>query len=136
VLTGDVHSSWAMDVPRSPWSSYDARTGEGSLAVEFSTPAISSPPPFTDGQGRERAAALKVMLPHLKFMDGEHRGYVLLDVTPQRVQTDYVVVPTVAERTSAESAAASLVTERGSAHAVPTSAPAPSQEAPPLAPQR
>jgi alkaline phosphatase D len=103
ILTGDVHSSWALDVPRSPWDGYTARTGEGSLAVEFSTPAISSPPPFLDGQGRERAAALRVMLPHLKFMDGQHRGYVLLDITPQRVQTDYMFVPTVSERSDKES---------------------------------
>ena len=54
VLTGDVHSSWAMDVPRSAWSGYSARTGEGSLAVEIVTPAVSSPPIFRDGQGRER----------------------------------------------------------------------------------
>ena len=80
ILTGDVHSSWAMDVPRSPWSGYRAATGEGSLAVELSTPAISSPPPFTDGQGRERAAALKIMLPQLKFMDGENRGYVIFRI--------------------------------------------------------
>jgi alkaline phosphatase D len=116
ILTGDVHSSWAMDVPRSPWSEYRARTGEGSLAVEFSTPAISSPPIFTDGQGRERAAALKLMLPHLKFMDGEHRGYVMLDITTARVRADYMFVPTVAARTDAETLAASLLTERGSAH--------------------
>jgi alkaline phosphatase D len=116
ILTGDIHSSWAMDVPRSPWTDYRASTGERSLAVEFSTPAISSPPIFTDGQGRERAAALKVMLPHLKFMDGENRGYVVLDVTRDRVQTDYVFVPTVSQRTDEESRAASLVTLRGSAH--------------------
>jgi alkaline phosphatase D len=116
ILTGDVHSSWAMDVPRSPWSDYRAGTGERSLAVEFSTPAISSPPIFGDGQGRERAAALRVLLPHLKFMDGESRGYVVLDVTPERVQTDYVFVPTVTERTDRETVATSLVTERGSAH--------------------
>ena len=117
ILTGDVHSSWAMDVPRSPWSDdYRARTGEGSLAVEFSTPAISSPPIFTDGQGRERAAALKLMLPHLKFMDGEHRGYVIVDITAARVQTDYMFVPTVSARTDVETRAASLVTQRGSAH--------------------
>jgi alkaline phosphatase D len=133
ILTGDVHSSWAMDVPRSPWSGYVAATGEGSLAVEFSTPAISSPPIFADGQGRERAAALKVMLPHLKFMDGEHRGYVLLDVNAERVQTDYFFVRTVDERSRDEQHAASLVTERGSAHAVPVPAPAPTQEAAPLA---
>ena len=116
ILTGDVHSSWAMDVPRSPWNDYRASTGERSLAVEFSTPAISSPPIFADGQGRERAAALKVMLPHLKFMDGEHRGYIVLDVTPERVQTDYLFVPTVTERTDRETQSASLITERGSAH--------------------
>jgi alkaline phosphatase D len=116
ILTGDVHSSWAMDVPRAPWTDYRASTGERSLAVEFSTPAISSPPIFADGQGRERAAALKVMLPHLKFMDGENRGYVVLDVTAERVQTDYMFVPTVAERTAVETQAARLVTERGSAH--------------------
>jgi alkaline phosphatase D len=116
ILTGDIHSSWALDVPRSPWTDYRASTGEQSLAVEFSTPAISSPPIFTDGQGRERAAALKVMLPHLKFMDGESRGYIVLDVTPDHVQTDYMFVPTVSERTDKEFRAASLVTARGSAH--------------------
>ncbi len=133
ILTGDVHSSWALDVPRSAWDGYTARTGHGSLAVECSTPAISSPPIFADGQGRERAAALKVMLPHLKFMDGEQRGYVLLDVTPQRVQIDYVFVPTVMERSNAETYAASLVDERGSSHLVEAGKPASSREAAPLA---
>jgi len=137
ILTGDVHSSWAMDVPRTAWDGYTARTGEGSLAVEFTTPAISSPPIFASGgDERERAAALRVMLPHLKFMDGAHRGYVLLDVTTQRVQADYFFVPKVTERTDAESVAASLVNERGSSHLVAGSAASPTQEAPPLAPFR
>ena len=134
VLTGDVHSSWAMDVPRSAWSGYSARTGEGSLAVEIVTPAVSSPPIFRDGQGRERAAALRVMLPHLKFMDGENRGYVLLDVTPQRLQADWFFVPTVEERTGGETHAASLLTERGSSHLVEAGTPAPTRESPALAP--
>lgn len=135
ILTGDVHSSWALDVPRSGWTGYDSRSGKGSLAVEVVTPAISSPPPFAnDGQGRERAAALKVLLPHLKFMDGEHRGYVLLDVTPERVQADWFFVPTVSERTAAESHAMSLLTERGASHLVDAGRPAPTSEAPPLAP--
>jgi alkaline phosphatase D len=133
VLTGDVHSSWAMDVPRSPWTGYSSRTGEGSLAVEIVTPAVSSPPIFRDGQGRERAAALRVMLPHLKFMEGEHRGFVVLDVTPQRLQADWFFVPTVLERAPAETHAASFVTERGSSHLVEVSTPAATQEAAELA---
>ena len=133
ILTGDIHSSWAMDVPRVAWDGYTSRTGEGSLAVELTTPAISSPPMFADGQGRERAAALKVMLPHLKFMDGEHRGYFVLDVTPQRMQADYMFVPTVSERSNAEVLGSALVCERGSSHLVETNKPAPTQDAAPLA---
>ncbi len=134
VLTGDVHSSWAMDVPRSSWSGYSSRTGEGSLAVEIVTPAISSPPIFRDGQGRERAAALRVLLPHLKFMDGEHRGFVILDITAARLQADWFFVPTVLERVDGETPAASLVAERGSSHLVEAGKPAPTQDAAPLAP--
>jgi alkaline phosphatase D len=133
ILTGDIHSSWAMDVPRIPWEGYTSRTGEGSVAVELTTPAISSPPIFADGQGRERAAALKVMLPHLKFMDGEHRGYFILDITPQRMQADYMFVPTVSERSTTETLASALVCERGSSHLVETSKAAPTQDAPSLA---
>ena len=135
ILTGDVHSSWAMDVPRSPWDGYSARRGDGSLAVEVTTPAISSPPIFAaDGQGRERAAALRVMLPHLKFMDGQNRGYVLLDVTRERAHVDYFFVPTVDRRTEAETHAAALVCERGSSHLVEAGTPAPTQPAARLAP--
>ena len=45
VLTGDIHSSWAMDLTEMPYDAamYDPATGEGSLAVEFVTPAITSP---------------------------------------------------------------------------------------------
>jgi alkaline phosphatase D len=135
ILTGDVHSSWAMDVPRSAWDGYTARNGEGSLAVEVTTPPISSPPIFgADGQGRERAAALRVVLPHLKFMDGENRGYILLDVTRERAHVDYFFVPTVARRTDVEAHAAALVTERGSSHLVEAAKPAPTQQGAPLAP--
>jgi alkaline phosphatase D len=134
VLTGDVHSSWALDVPRNAWDAYNPRTGEGSLAVELVAPAVSSPPIFaSDGQGRERAAALKVMLPHLKFMEGESRGYLVLDVTPRRVQADWYFVPTVGERTDKEAHAASVLTERGASRLVDADKPAAGREGSALA---
>ena len=44
VLTGDIHSSWALDVARDPFgAAYSASTGKGSLAVEFVTPSVTSP---------------------------------------------------------------------------------------------
>ena len=38
VLTGDVHSSWAYDLPRDPFGGYDAGTGAGSLGIDWSAP--------------------------------------------------------------------------------------------------
>ena len=55
---------------------------------------------------------------HLKFLEGESRGYVLLDVGPERLQADWYLVPTVTERTDRETRAASFVCERGSGRIV------------------
>jgi alkaline phosphatase D len=113
ILTGDIHSSWAMDVPR-PDGRYDARTGAGSVAIELVTPAISSPPMFANPQLRERATLLKLAVPHLKYLEGEHRGYVLIDITRDRLQADWYHVANVSERSPSESKATSFVCERGS----------------------
>jgi alkaline phosphatase D len=119
ILTGDIHSSWAFDVPRLPWTGYDPKTGSGSLAVELVTPAISSPPFFASPELRERARKLQPLVPHLKFLEGEKRGYVLLDVTRERLQAEWYHVDTVTERTDKEARAASFVCERGSSRLAP-----------------
>ena len=116
ILSGDLHSSWAFDVPRNPWSGYQGSTGEGSLAVELLSPAISSPPLFTDPAVRERSVLLRALLPHLKFLEGESRGYVLLDITRAQLRAEWFFVPSVLERSAAETRAAGFVCERGSAH--------------------
>ncbi len=121
ILTGDVHSSWALDVPRRlrGEGAYSARTGEGSLAVELVTPAVSSPPLFTDAAMRDRATLLKLFAPHLKFLEGDSRGYVLLDITRSQLHADWYFVPTVTERSDRETKAASFVCERGSSRLAP-----------------
>lgn len=119
VLTGDIHSSWALDVPRNPWTGYDPTTGAGSVAVELVTPAISSPPFFASAALRERAAKLRPLARHLKFLEGEHNGYTLLDVTRERVQAEWYHMETVAKRSDAESKAASFVCENGSSRLAP-----------------
>jgi len=120
ILTGDIHSSWAIDVPRNPWTGYDPTTGAGSLAVELVTPAVSSPPLFSGGQQqRDLANAMRPFARHLKYLDGEHRGYILLDVTRDRLQADWFHVATVEKRSDSESKAASFVCERGSSRLSP-----------------
>jgi len=120
ILTGDIHSSWALDVPRDPWSAttYDAKTASGSRAVEIVTPAVSSPPMFSSQAQRDVATMLQPLARHLKFLEGDSRGYVLLDVTPKTLQADWYFVPTVTQRTDQEKRAARFVCERGSSHLV------------------
>jgi alkaline phosphatase D len=119
-LTGDVHSSWAFDVPRDPWKTYSPATGTGSLAVELIAPAVSSPPLFANSELRERAVFLKLLLPHFKFLEGERRGYLLVDVTPSRLQADWWLVPGVLERSTRETLAGSFTCERGTSRLVPS----------------
>jgi len=120
ILTGDIHSSWAIDVARHPWTSgYDAATGAGSVAVELVAPAISSPPLFASAELRKGAYALRPLARHLKFLEGDHNGYVLLDVTRERIQADWYHIDTVAVRSEKESTAASFVCENGSSRLAP-----------------
>jgi len=118
VLTGDIHSSWANDVPRDQLFGYQSSTGAGSLAVELVTPAITSAPLFSIAGVRERAPLLRVAAPHVKYLDGERRGYVLLDITPERVIADWYHVSTVTSRTATESRSARFVCERSSSRLV------------------
>ena len=120
ILTGDLHSSWAFDVARNPWAGYRPQSGEGSLAVELVGPAISSPGLMPPEQATSLTAAARVALPTLKYLEGLQRGYVLIDVTPQRLQADWYHAVTVAERSASQRLAASFVCESGSAHLAPS----------------
>ena len=121
ILSGDAHSSWGFDVPRYPWHGYQPASGAGSLAVELVTPAISSPPPpmFTSSNGPDATAALRVAFPHLKYLEGAHRGCIVVELTPDRMTANWLFSPDVRVRSDAEMAGGSLVCERGSAHLQP-----------------
>ncbi len=114
VLTGDVHSAWAFDVPLDPWNGYRPETGEGSVAVELIVPAVSSEPYFTGDQSRTLGPSIRASLPHLKFLDGEHRGFLILDITPARVQATWYITPDVLRRSPDTRPSATFVVERGS----------------------
>ena len=88
MLTGDIHSSWALDIARDPWSQYDPKTGSGSCGVEIVTPAVSSPPMFATPAQRDIATMFQPLARHLKFLEGDSRGYVLLDVTPNTLAAE------------------------------------------------
>ncbi len=90
VLTGDIHSSWAFDLAEDPADGYDPSDGTGSVGVEFVAPAVSSP-----GFPFDATTALLEGNPHLKWVDVARRGYVVLDVTTERVQASWWFVDDV-----------------------------------------
>jgi alkaline phosphatase D len=119
VFTGDVHSSWANDIARNPFdpAAYDPVTGRGAVGVEIVAPAVTSGNGFGEGEVlKERVAGVLARRPHTRFLDGQYRGYVLVDVTPRRLQAEWWFVPTVAERTPHEMLGKRLTSAAGRPH--------------------
>jgi len=89
ILTGDIHTSWAIDVPNPNLGSYGAN-GQGVGTVEFVTPSVSSPSvSFGGGIG---AGAVMLANSHIKWVDLINRGYLILDVSPEKTQSDWYFV--------------------------------------------
>ena len=63
--------------------------------------------------------------PPLLELDGVSRGYVVVDVTRDRLQADWWLLETVKEKSSAQRFAKGLVCESGSRHLVDAAAPMP-----------
>jgi alkaline phosphatase D len=118
VLTGDIHSSWALDVPRDPWNGYDAESGRGSLAVEIVTPAISAQPLRDYSRPMRRYGDAQRTHPHVHWVDFEHRGYVVLDVDRERARAEWWLVDQVETPSCQQRLAAAFETRRGSSHLV------------------
>jgi alkaline phosphatase D len=91
VLTGDVHSSWASDLPLHPET---PGAQPGSVGVEFVCPSVTSDG-FKETLGGDAAAAqaataaVRAANPWVRHLEGIGHGFAVLDVTPERVQVDW-----------------------------------------------
>jgi alkaline phosphatase D len=115
ILTGDIHSSWAVEISDNPFdaSVYDPATGAGSRAVEFVTPAVSSPGISDPAQARLLEQVLAQTHPHVKFAELNRQGYLLLNVSRERVQADFYHVGDVRLPEVSEALVASYFTALG-----------------------
>jgi alkaline phosphatase D len=117
VLTGDIHSSWANDIARNPYTA-DYIPARDSLAVEFICPGISSPF-FTNPnpqvvEGFECIA--RATNPHTRFVDLEKNGYVVIDIDSYRARAEWYHLDNVLNPDSAEVLTASVQVEAGKNH--------------------
>lgn len=126
VLTGDIHSSWAFELNDDPFGG-----GGDPFAVEFVGPSITSP-----GFPGNTAAAFMETHPHMRWGELVSHGYMLLDITPARIQCSWWFVDSVESETSGvESFASAWRVDAGSAVLTEDLSPAPPIDgAPELAP--
>lgn len=127
-VSGDFHTSWAMDVTVGD-GSYNPETQEGSVAVEFVAPAISSGAPWPELE------TIAAQSPHVRYAETTRRGYLVLDVQADKVQSDWYLLDGVEQGDQGnESLDASWAVRDGETHVTEMAEPeAPQEEPPPLA---
>src|SRR5262249_40456932 len=114
VLSGDVHVGLALELSPRPFD-----PASEPVAVEVVTASLTSQnvdekmhwAPRTESVAVERA--LLEALPHLRWVDLDSHGYVVVDVTPERVTAEWWFVDTVLERVPGQRLAASWTVARG-----------------------
>ena len=121
VLSGDLHSSWVSQLA--------AEDGRGRpVAAEFSVPAVSAPTfaralaPKVRGARSALEMAIRRANPHVAWVDTAGHGYLLLDVTAERIEGQWWHVDRVGQRTEGERLAATWTVRRGDPRPVPGSA--------------
>ncbi len=130
VLTGDIHSSWGLDLTADPFDpAYDPNTGAGSIGVEVVVPGITSPgfpePLAVVAEGIQQDN------PHMKLVEVTRRGYAVIDVERSRVQADWFHVDTVLEVSRTETHAGGLAVSAGAPFWVRVAEAAAPKDAPP-----
>lgn len=104
-LTGDSHNAWAFELG-------DA---SGAVGVEFAGQSVSS---FGyerrfNGDPLKIAADFSAANPGLKWMDASQRGYFVLDIQRDRIETEYVFVPATGGRSATASGRRTITVEHG-----------------------
>jgi alkaline phosphatase D len=139
-ITGDVHTSFAFDIAQRPsvfsekgkLPDYEPNTGEGSVAVEFVTPSITSDNFDENKQiGLQRAKLLEYQInktlpapppnnvnpnPHMKFVDLIRHGYFILDLKADKAQADWYFMETIKKASNIEVFGEAWFTQTGQNH--------------------
>ena len=114
IVSGDIHSSWAIEGPLGPSTE--------PVAVELVCPPAATTPLgqlFPTGVGSRLGPALRHHLPNVRWVEVEHHGYLVLDLARDRaVATFWWVDPEGDGRPVRAAAWAVLPDQPGRLHAV------------------
>lgn len=109
VLTGDIHTSWANDLPLDNYDNSDPNNITGSIGVEMITPSVTTqaspvPIPFNLIQSQNE---------HIHWANLDKKGFILLDVNENRAQGDWIFVSAINSTTYTPSVASSWYVNDG-----------------------
>ncbi|MFN5633545.1 MAG: alkaline phosphatase D family protein [Flavobacteriia bacterium] len=108
VATGDIHTSWAMEL----------KNGSTPIGVEFVTPSVTSP-----GVPINIGGFLTFENPHLKYVELTKKGFVILDITAEKIQSDWYYINTIDQMNPTNSCQKSLVCNQGTGTLVASNLP-------------
>ena len=106
VLTGDSHNGWA----------YDLTVGGAPAGTEFAGQSVTSPGLESyriDAASADLERALRARNPSLKWVDASRRGYLTLNLTPDRASGEWLSLDTVRARSTKLAATQSMDVVRG-----------------------
>ncbi|GFE85987.1 alkaline phosphatase D family protein [Steroidobacter agaridevorans] len=105
MLSGDSHNAWAYSL---------AEDGQPA-GIEFAGHSVTSP--GIEGQlgvdPRDVVRAFVATNPELVWADTSQRGYMMIDVTPQRVTGEWLFMKTIKSRSTALAGSHRMSAERG-----------------------
>ncbi|MEL4176342.1 alkaline phosphatase D family protein [Corynebacterium bovis] len=132
-LTGDIHTSWAADIPRDP-AAFRMNQNHDVVATEFVTPSVSAGSAFdTIAKTRELAPLaegllgigqdlLRQVAPWYKWIDLRFHGYMAVEVSADRTHCDWFFTDDVLSPTAPFRHAASFEALRDQPGARPVDA--------------
>lgn len=93
VLSGDSHNAWAFDLSE----------GGQAAGVEFAGHSVTSPgfETYLPMSPERVFAELSAVSPELKWADTEHRGYLVMQLTPESTRGEWVFLDSVRRRGTA-----------------------------------
>lgn len=107
VLTGDIHTSWANDLPLPNYSN-----GNNSVGVEFVGTSVTS----NGFLSLPVSSIITASNPHIQWLDLSQHGYMIMDVNQNRVQNDWYFVSDIATPTYTVGCAKSYYVNQGERH--------------------
>ena len=96
VLTGDIHTSWAIELFENPFTLLGGNPLQRSLGVEVVTPSVTSSG-FPDEVADVVSAALPLLNPHIKYNELKTKGFVLLEMSRTRLSVTWKYAQSVAD---------------------------------------